>query len=69
MKVNGERWWLWIFRTDNGDVLTVIRKSRGKDVPQEILGEYNVVIADGWRAYNGFTLQRDPPTKGGGRLR
>ena len=58
MKVNGEKWWLWIFRTDNGDVLTVIRRSRAKDVPQEILGEYNVVIADGWRAYNGFTLQR-----------
>jgi hypothetical protein len=59
IKVNGEKWWLWIFRTDKGDVLTVIRKSRGKDVPHEILGEYKgVVIADGWRAYNRFTLQR-----------
>jgi hypothetical protein len=59
IKVNGEKWWLWIFRTDRGDALTVIRKSRGKDVPREILGEYKgVVIADGWGAYNGFTLQR-----------
>jgi len=59
IKVNGEKWWLWIFRTDKGDVLIVIRKSRGKDVPREILREYKgVVIADGWRAYNRFTLQR-----------
>ena len=59
MKVNDEKWWLWLFITDKGDVLTVIRKSRGKDVPREILGEYKgVVIADGWRAYNGFILQR-----------
>jgi transposase len=59
MKVNGEKWGLWGFRTDKADVLAVIRKSRGKKVPQEILGEYKgVVIADGWKAYNGFTLQR-----------
>jgi transposase len=59
MKVNGEKWWLWIFRTDKADVLTVIRKSGGKNVPQEILGEHKgVMIADDWRAYNRFVLQR-----------
>ncbi|MDY6986294.1 MAG: transposase [Candidatus Thermoplasmatota archaeon] len=59
IRVNGEKWWLWIFRTDKGDALVVIKKSRGRDVPHEILGEYRgVVIADGWRAYNEFTLQR-----------
>jgi len=59
IKVNGEKWWLWIFRTDKGDALVVIRKSRGRDVPHEILGEYRgVVISDGWRAYNEFILQR-----------
>jgi transposase len=60
MKVNGEKWWLWIFRTDKADVLVVIRKSRGKNVLHKILGEEykGVVVADGWRAYNGFALQR-----------
>ncbi len=38
-KVNGEKWWLWIFRTNDGDVLVVIRKSRGGKVLDEILGE------------------------------
>lgn len=53
IKVNGEKWWLWIFRTPENDVLVVIRKSRGSNVPREILGEgYNgAVIVDGWRAY------------------
>jgi IS1 family transposase len=60
MKVNGEKWWLWIFRTDKADVLAIIRKSRGKNVLHEILEEEykGVVVADGWRAYNGFALQR-----------
>jgi len=30
MKVNGEKWWLWTFRTDRDDVLTVIRRSRAR---------------------------------------
>jgi transposase len=52
--VNGEKWWLWNFRTDNDESLVVIRKSRGRKVLQEIYGEkpVGVDVADGWRAYN-----------------
>ena len=60
-KVNGEKWWLWIFRTNEGDTLVVIRKSRGGKVLDEILGEKHPgpVIVDGWRAYNRIgTVQR-----------
>jgi transposase len=61
MKVNGKNYWLWIFRTDEGDVLVVIRKSRGSKVLEEILGKDHVGpdVADGWRAYSYIeTLQR-----------
>ncbi len=60
MKVNGERWWLWIFRTTE-DVLVVIRPSRSGDVLREILGAgiNGAGIADGWRVYGAFqVLQR-----------
>lgn len=52
-KVNGKKWWLWIFRTDDGESLVVIRKSRGKKVLEEILGieHQGPDITDGWRAY------------------
>jgi transposase len=54
IKVNGENWWLWIFRTDTNETLVVIRKSRGTKVLEEILGEGHkgANIADGWRAYS-----------------
>jgi transposase len=55
MPVNGENWWLWIFRTNKDDVLTVIRPSRGKKVLEEILGidddVYGATVNDGWRSY------------------
>jgi transposase len=53
-KVNGKKWWLWIFRSDQNDVLVVIRQSRGSKVVKEILGEdwSKPIIADGWSAYN-----------------
>ena len=60
-KVNGEKWWLWIFRTDEDDTLVVIRKSRGRKVLDEILGEDHngPDVVDGWRAYNRIgTIQR-----------
>jgi transposase len=52
--VNGEKWWLWNFRTDSDDSLVVIRKSRGRKVLQEIYGENisGADVVDGWRAYN-----------------
>ncbi len=54
IKVNGKKWWLWIFRTNDGESLVVIRKSRGREVIDEILGKEHrgPDIADGWRAYN-----------------
>lgn len=54
IKVNGDNWWLWIFRTDTNVTLVVIRKSRGSKVLEEILGEGHkgANIADGWRAYS-----------------
>ncbi len=53
MSVNGENWWLWIFRSNKGDVLVVIRKSRGANVVKEILGEdfKGPAVVDGWKAY------------------
>ena len=52
-KVNGEKWWLWIFRTTT-DILVVIRKSRGRKVLKEVLGEdwNKPSVADGWGAYS-----------------
>ena len=52
--VNGENWWLWIFRTDLDDSLVVIRDSRGSGVVKEILGMIptGINVIDGWSAYN-----------------
>jgi len=52
--VNGENWWLWIFRTDLDESLVVIRDSRGGAVVKEILGTdpSGVNVIDGWSAYN-----------------
>lgn len=53
IKVNGINYWLWIFRTNENDILVVIRRSRGGNVVEEILGfEWNKpIIVDGWKAY------------------
>lgn len=53
-KVNGKKWWLWIFRTNDDETLVVIRKSRGSKVLDEILGKghQGPAIVDGWRAYS-----------------
>jgi len=60
IKVLGIQFWLWIFRTDTNEVLVVIRKSRGKNVLEEILGKEpeGANSADGWRAYSWMKLQR-----------
>ena len=56
--VNGDKWWLWAFRTDEDDVLIVIEDSRGAKVPERILGGNwdTPVIIDGWRSYSKFTI-------------
>jgi transposase len=54
-KVDGRLQWMWVFVT--GMVtLYVIRPSRGRDVPQEVLGvDYNGrMIHDGWSPYDSF---------------
>jgi transposase len=58
IKINGEKYWLWIFRTDNNDILVVIRRSRGRDVLLEILGEKwdKPIIVDGWKAYWKYSI-------------
>jgi transposase len=55
-KVDGEKHWLWCFTTDT-DTLAVIRRSRGKKVLREILGEnFNgVLVCDGWKSYSNYT--------------
>lgn len=54
-KVGGLLQWMWVFVTDTVTVY-VIRPSRGKDVPREILGaDYNGrLIHDGWSPYDSF---------------
>ena len=56
--VNGDKWWLWAFRTDEDDVLIVIEDSRGAKVPERILdGNWDIpVIIDGWSSYSKFTI-------------
>jgi transposase len=56
--VNGENWWLWNFRTDTDESLVVIRKSRGREVLQEILGEdyTGADVTDGWKPYKNLNV-------------
>jgi len=52
-RVLGLNWWVWAFRSDT-NLLLVIRKSRGNNVLEEILGKdyAGVVVCDCWRAYD-----------------
>jgi transposase len=60
-KLNGDQWWLWTFVCE-GAVLFVIRKSRSKEVVEEILGKNfkGIISCDGWKTYESFSdrLQR-----------
>lgn len=60
MKVNGENNWVWAFVTEDS-ILFALRKSRGKKVLEEVLGNYDgTIVCDGWKAYASFSsnLQR-----------
>jgi transposase len=61
MRVNGLNYHLWVF-TNHEVTLYVIRKSRGKNVIEEILGTHfkGIISSDGWASYATFTnkLQR-----------
>ena len=51
-KMDGDNWWLWVFVTDSG-VQYVIEDTRGKGVPERMLGDKQdrVIISDGYAAY------------------
>src|SRR3989338_11653598 len=51
-RMDGKNWWLWVFTTTKG-VQYVIEDTRGKGVPERILGnkEDRVIISDGYAAY------------------
>lgn len=59
MKIEGEKYWLWVFASEN-QVIFVIRKSRSKSVAEEILGKQfaGVVTSDGHSAYAKFSLHQ-----------
>jgi transposase len=52
-RVLGKNWWVWAFRSDT-NLLLAIRKSRGNNVLEEILGKdyAGIVVCDCWRAYD-----------------
>lgn len=56
LKVDGGQYWIWVFTT-NGETLFAVRKSRGKKVLKEVLGEdfKGVIVCDGWKSYPNFT--------------
>ena len=56
MRVGGLNFHLWVF-TNKNFTLYVIRKSRGKNVIEEVLGKnYKGVIgSDGWTSYSSYT--------------
>ena len=58
MPVLGKNHWLWVFRTDQDDVLTVIRASRGRKVLDEILGAdfHGAMVNDGYRSYQALPM-------------
>jgi len=55
-KVDGAMHWTWAFTTGS-ETLIAVRKSRGKKVLTEILGEDfdGVIVCDGWKSYPSFT--------------
>ena len=56
MRVDGLNFHLWVFTTKKA-ILYIIRKSRGKGVIEEVLGENykGVVGCDGWTSYSSYT--------------
>lgn len=58
-RMNGRRWWLWVFATLVSTVY-VQRPSRGFDVVEEVLGkDFDGLLGhDGWSPYDGLTEAR-----------
>lgn len=59
-KLNGKTVWVWIFLDPlTGNALFVIRPSRGRDVLEEVLPEFDgVIVCDGWKTYSWWRRQR-----------
>lgn len=53
MKVNGARYWIWIFVTGT-DVLCIVAASRGKKVLKALEGFKGIAVCDGWKPYTTF---------------
>ena len=61
LRYKGVAYWLWVFLDPlTGIAYFVIRKSRGGDVPREVLGLdwRGILICDGWTAYSKYDVQR-----------
>ena len=56
LRVTGKTYHLWVFTTPKTTVF-VIRKSRGEDVIQEVLGKKFkfTIVCDGWKVYAQYT--------------
>ncbi len=56
--VEGQKSWLWAFRSAENDILVVITDSRGRDVVKETMGDdfHGPVVVDGWKAYSYLTI-------------
>jgi len=56
IKVNGTTYWIWVFVTAT-ETLSIVRRSRGKNVVEEVLGKdyKGIIICDGWKVYPNFT--------------
>jgi transposase len=58
--VQGKNHWLWLFRSNNDDILAVIRPSRGKKVLEEILGTefQGAMVNDGYHSYRSMPIMQ-----------
>lgn len=56
LKVDGSQFWIWVF-TSTAETLFAVRRSRGKKVLKEVLGEdfRGVIVCDGWKSYPNYT--------------
>ena len=51
-RIKGKNHWLWVF-LGKWSVVYEVDRSRGKDVPKKVLGDYRgLVISDSWGAWN-----------------
>ena len=56
IKVQGQKYWIWVFTTPS-ETFIVIRKSRGTKVLMEVLTRRfkGIIVCDGWKPYAKFT--------------